>query len=215
MKLLAAGRQRSLPKGQALNAPVENSPLYLLQSGYVKRYRIMSDGSQSIQGLYGPKDVFPITPAIKLLLQQDVSQTGEDVYYQAVTPVTFTTISPDSLVEAVVEDPIVFKDVLSVTGVRLNSCIQQIENISLGYSITRVAHQLVYLAESFGEQTDDGGVKILVPLTHQDIAAIVNLARETVTNSMLRLRSRGLIAGDQGQYIIVPDLQALKDSIRQ
>jgi CRP/FNR family transcriptional regulator len=79
--------------------------------------------------------------------------------------------------------------------------------MALKNAYRRVAHLLVYFAALYGQQTDSG-VKLVVPLTHQDIGDMLDLSRETVSREMAKLKTRGLIASDK--TIVIPDVDALR-----
>jgi len=70
-----------------------------------------------------------------------------------------------------------------------------------------VAHELLFQAHNFGE-SKNGGVELQIPLTHQDIASILSVTRETVSTCMVELRDKGLI-NTEGK-IFIPDLIKLE-----
>lgn len=191
-QVLLDGKRHTLPKGQILQFTDETMLLSILRTGYVKRYSITNEGSQSIQSIYGPGDVFPLTPVFRLIFDQKLYTGQETFYYEAMTPVMLYSVHRTALEDAIAADSGLYKDLLYACGVRLRSNIQRLENISLKSAQKQVAHQLIFMAEQFGTHSDDGLI-IEVPLTHQTLAGILNLARETVTNSMLRLQEKGLI----------------------
>jgi CRP-like cAMP-binding protein len=96
---------------------------------------------------------------------------------------------------------------MAISGKRLHSTLHGLENLTLKSSYFRVAHELLYMAQRFGEQTEKG-VKILIPLTHQDLADILSLTRETVSTCMVQLREKGLITTNRN--IVVKDLGKLE-----
>src|SRR5208282_6127601 len=118
------------------------------------------------------------------------------------------TINGSQLKEIVEKDPMLYKDLMGVAGKRLHSTLHGLENISMKNSYRRVAHELCYLAAKFGEETVSEGTRIGVPLTHQDLASILSMSRETVSISMSRLQKNGLI--DSSRNVIIYDLEKLK-----
>ncbi len=183
--------------------------LSVLEAGYVKRYSITDDGGQSVQSVYGPADIFPLTPVFKAIFHQEIYHGREPFYYEPITPVVMHTIDRVALENAVAQDATIYRDLLYVSGTRLGSNIQRLENMSLRVANRKVAHQLVYFADTFGEKTKEG-TRILAPLTHQSLADILNLARETVTHCMIRLEAKGLIKVDK--HIIVTDIEKLRQA---
>ncbi|MBX4197177.1 Crp/Fnr family transcriptional regulator [Candidatus Saccharibacteria bacterium] len=207
MNLLHTGRHYKLPKGQIIQSTDDRRVFNLLKSGYVKRYLIANDGSLGVQVLYGPGDVFPITLAFSIIFEQTINESPETYYYEAVTPVEIYTIDETLLKESTQTNPELYKDLLAISGKRLHSTLHGLENLTLSNSYKRVAHQILYLAQRFGEKKDRG-TKIRIPLTHQDLADILSLTRETVSTCMVQLREKKLILTNK--EIIVKDMQKLE-----
>lgn len=201
--------QKQLPKGHALYFSDDTTTIAIIDSGYVKRYLITNDGSQSIQAIYGPGDIFPLTPIFRILFDQALYTGQETLYYETMTPVTLHAMSKEAFKEIVASDPSLYKDLMSVCGVRLRSNIQRLENMALKSALKQVAHQLVFMAEQFGTPNPDGTITIEVPLTHQTIANSLSLARETVTQAINRLVERELIQTDPSLRVI--DMHGLRN----
>ena len=205
--LLRLGKRQQVPKGQVLQFSTDGQMLAILDSGYVKRYSITNDGDHSIQSIYGSLDIFPLTPTFKLIFNQSLFSGSETYYYEAMSPVVMYTISGDTLQTAVQDNPGLYKDLFYVCGVRLKSNIQRLENRSLKTAEAQVAHQLAYFADKFGEQGPDG-ITITIPLTHQTIANVLNVARETVSINMQRLQDKGLLVTQP--KLTITDIDALR-----
>lgn len=202
------GRLYKLPKRQILQSTEDRQVINLLVSGYVKRYLISNDGAKGIQVLYGPGDVFPITVAYKVLLDQAIYEGPEIYFYESMTDIEIYTLNDTVLIEAVNQQPMLYRDLMREAGNRLNSTLQGLENLTLRSSYKRIAHELLYLAERFGNKQLKG-VRIDPTFTHQDLAEILSITRETVTSGMKRLREKGLIETDK--TIVVPDLKKLEE----
>lgn len=206
-KLLQDAKFYQRPKGQIIYTFDDQNTFYLIKSGYIKRYLIANDGALGVQSIYGPGYFFPLTPVFSTLFDQNINRGAETYYYQTMTPVQIYCIENSVLAEKVKEYPLLYKDLLFESGRRLQSNIQQLENVSFRHADRRLAHQLVYFARQFGEKTDSG-TKISLPLTQQDLADILSLTRETVSREMSKLKNKQLII--PGQYIIVPDIDKLQ-----
>ncbi len=207
--LLENGTKRTLPKAQVVYG-FGGQAVHLLESGYVKRYLITKEGAKSIQVIYGPGDFLPLTPIYKELFNMDIYNGPEEYYYEAITPVVLYSVSINELTESAKINPELYKDLFYAAGVRLNSYIHRLESISLGVANKKIGHQLCYLANIFGKK-DEQGVTIQLPLTHQTIAEILDMARETITLRISRLQEKGLISIEK-QLITIHDLEALRKS---
>lgn len=206
-KALLTGRQLKFPKGQVINTFGDNTMINLIKSGYIKRYLITKEGTKGIQIIYGPDDVFPLNLVRKSIFKQEIYTGPEQYYYESMTELEIFCVSQSTLQEALDRDPMIYKDILYAASLRISSNIHRLENMSLRVANKKVAHQLAHLSEVFGKKTE-GSTVIMVPLTHQDLADMLNLARETVTICLLRLEEKDLIRGDK--YIVVKDLDRLR-----
>lgn len=206
--LLRHGRKFQRSKGQVLQTTTDQKNFNFLTKGYIKRYLISNEGTLGVEVIYGPGDIFPITLAFKGIFKHDINEGPEVFYYEAMTEVTLYAIDIRTLTDTVKQNPRLYRELFLECGKRLHSTLHGLENLTLKNSYKRVAHQIHYLAYRFGEKKL-GGIKIAVPLTHQDIADILSLTRETVSMCMVQLRDQKLIV--PGRHILVPNPKKLQD----
>ncbi len=192
-KLLQTGTRRSFPSGQVIDGFADESGLHLIAEGYVKRYLITKEGNKSIQVIYGPEDIFPLTPVYKNIFGMDIYSGPEQYYYEAITELKIHSLSKNQFLEQLDKNPSAYKDLYLAAGLRLNSYIHRLESISLGVANMKILDQLHYLADVFGEETPEGTL-IKLPLTHKTIAEILDLTRETVSLHMGRFQKKGVIS---------------------
>ncbi len=205
--LESKGRTYKLQKGQITQTTDGRDVINLIKKGYIKRYLIANDGSTRTQVVYGPGNIYPITVAFKILLGQEIYEGPETYYYECITPVELVSVDGQGLADAVSQDKDLYKDLFFIAGRRLHYTLHGLENLALGNSYKRVAHQLFYYAQQFGHATKHG-VVIDMPLTHQELGDALSLTRETVSTNMIKLRKKGLI--ETGQSIVVPDIDKLE-----
>jgi CRP-like cAMP-binding protein len=206
--MMLKGRRFKLTKSQIIQSTDDRRVFNYIVSGYVKRYLIANDGSLGVQVVYGPGDVFPITLAFSILFDQSINESPETYYYESMTEAEIFTINELDLKETVEKNPRLYKDLMAVAGKRLHSTLHGLENLTLKTSYYRVAHELLYMAQRFGEQKGES-VKICLPLTHQDLADILSLTRETVSTCMVQLREKKLI--ETGKNITVKNIKKLEE----
>lgn len=208
--LLLTGRKYHFSRGQTVASSDDRWALSMVKSGFIKRYLIREDGSLSTQIIYGPGDIYPLTLVFRLLFNQNLSEASVVYQYEALTKAEIYYMENETFetfVNNVKTDTVLALDLLAVVGTRLQEYVHGLENTSLKSAYERVANQLSFYAQKFGEQTEHG-TKILVPLKHQDIADVLNISRETVTISIAQLRNEGLIRADKSIY--VPDIKKLE-----
>jgi CRP-like cAMP-binding protein len=205
--VLQNSRRRELSKGQIVQS-TEGHTVNLLNEGYVKRYLISNDGALGTQIIYGPGNLFPITVLFKTLFNQDIYEGPEIFYYEAMSDIKLSTLDSRLFIEAAAKDSIIYRDLLSEAGSRLHATIHGLENLSLKSSYKRLAHQLVYFGRSFGKKDPSSSVMIKVPLTHQTLADMLSLTRETVSIGFVQLRKKKLII--TGKNIVIPNIEKLE-----
>ncbi len=66
---LSRGHRHKLPKGQIMPSLFKDLGVAKVEKGYIKRYLITQEGNQSIQIIYGPNNVFPLTPVFRELFR--------------------------------------------------------------------------------------------------------------------------------------------------
>lgn len=206
--MCAKGRLIKQNRRQVIQTSDSQRSFYLVDKGYIKRYLIRNDGSLSTDLIYGPGDVFSLMLIFKVLYDREILDSPEVYYYEALTDgVELYTLSADDLKNLVSATPIIYRDILNEAGKRMTYETHGLENIAMKDAYKRLAHRLTYYARHFSEKTPNG-MKIVPPLTHQDIADLLSLTRETVSTCMTRLRKKGLIDVKDRQ-IIVKDLDEL------
>ena len=206
-QIIFSSRKRHYEKGDIILSTDEKHSVHFVKEGFVKRYMISSDGSKGVQAIYGKGELFPLTAVFNKLLQENIYRGPEVYYYEAMCPVTVHTIEDDALIRAAKSNPMIYKYLLNQAGLRLSSNIQKLENIAIKNSVKRVAHQLLYFAKTYGDNSLFG-LEITLPLTQQDIADILSLTRETVSQSISTLRKKGLVNTDG--HITIMDMDALE-----
>ncbi|UCF66913.1 MAG: Crp/Fnr family transcriptional regulator [Acidobacteriota bacterium] len=76
----------------------------------------------------------------------------------------------------------------------------------------RLAHLLLVLKERFGEVAEDGTLAIRLPLSRQDIAALLGARPESVSRAIRQLAA-ARVAQFRGRVVHVPDLDPLLDEL--
>ncbi len=206
-EILYNGTKVTALKGEVILSSDIPKGVMMVAEGYIKRYLISNQGNLGVQIIYGPQDVFPLTHVFNILFNQRIYDGPEVYHYKTMSASIFYTVDTESFIRVVKDNPHIYKELFSEAGWHLKTSIHLIENISLRNAYQRVAHQVLFFARNFGVSLA-GGVKIRLPLTHQDVADNLGLSRETVSLSFTQLNEKGLIKS--GRNIIVPDIAELE-----
>ena len=200
-------RRVDYKKGSTIHTSDSAPTIFMIDTGYVKRYSISNDGVFGVQSLYGPNDIFPLTAVYKVLFDLEIHNSLETYYYDAMCDATILILDNSRLIEEVTNNPLMFKDILFVAGRRLESNIQRLENANIKTVYKRIAHQLLFFANKFGKKYAQG-TRIAIPLTQQDIADSLNITRETASRALSQLKTDKIIK--TGRFIVITDIEALK-----
>ena len=187
--------ERELTRGETLyrtGDPAET--FYRIEQGLVKQGIDVLTGKERIVGLAGPGDfIGALTPA-------------QQVYQE-----TATALSPHVVVRVISfeEGHHLLKDeVLTAAGIHIARLQDALEDDELPVT-ARLARTLLRLGQRFGHTSEEGTVRLTLPLTHENFAAMIGAARETITAILGELRSSGLVQGTRGRYSF--DREALSD----
>lgn len=207
-KAIKNGRKLIFKKNQVLQSTDYKESLFLIESGYIKRYKLNNNGTESIQGIYGPDHILPVTWMLNVLLNMEIYSGPEVFYYESMTDTVVHTISKEQFKNLEKSDSELYKTIAYIAGRRLETYIYNFENVSLQNAEKRLAHQLVYHAKKFGIKTDKG-IKIPVPLKQKDLASLIDVTRETASVNLKALRDKKLIKN--GSLIVIENLDALEN----
>jgi CRP-like cAMP-binding protein len=74
---------------------------------------------------------------------------------------------------------------------------------------SRLARVLVRFSKQYGVPTERG-VRIELPVTHQDLANMIGTARETVSRNMARFRQQGYVKDGHAATLEILNLDSLE-----
>jgi CRP-like cAMP-binding protein len=215
-KIIQSGETEKYSEGEFFHSLdfSSNKFLFVVKTGFVKRYSISEQNVKAIESIYGPNYFFPLSPVFAHLFEYDLNQTSYTYIYQAMTDVELHKISIKDLDKKLKEDPKLYADLLYETGRRLKVDIDRLTSNALKTDYKKTAHQLVCLAEEFGESERNNiktSVKIIVPLKPVDIAEQVNITKASATEALAQLEGQNLIKQENG-LVSVPDVALLRDA---
>ena len=113
-------------------------------------------------------------------------------YFQTLTKCKVRISTSREVVEFLKKEPASLYDLTVRFAKGLDGLTTRIESLLGEKAQDRIISLLLYLSEKFGKETHEG-IKINLPLSHQEIAKWVGLERETVTRQLKALNAKGLI----------------------
>jgi CRP/FNR family transcriptional regulator len=173
--------------------------LWIVREGRVKIVRQEEDGREAILEIISPGEVFG-GAAIILPEQPATAHAMTRTYTVSLPARNYTQFLHDH--------PQATLKVIRMLGMRLHSMMQM--NILAGERVERrIAHILLKLAARAG-RADSEGTLITIPFSRQDLADMSGTTLETAIRILSRFRSEGLLKTRRGGYLVLLDIDRLK-----
>ena len=169
--------------------------VYLVKRGVVKTYNIDYDGKEQFINLESAGSTFP-----KLWIWG--KENNAQYYYEALSDCDIYIIPREAYVSFVKSDPeLVLAELDSALGDYRNSSTR-LNALLYTKASDKIAHILKYLANTYAPNTHDDNLKIDLKLTHQHLASLTGLTRETVSVELNKFKSQGVLSYKPSQYRI-------------
>jgi CRP/FNR family transcriptional regulator len=146
--------------------------LYLLKQGVVKISKEAADGRVKTLALLNVGEIFG---EMSVLSDENRSANAETL-----TETVCLCIKREDFQALVEKNPSISLHIIRTLIDRLIQADRQIKNLALGNSRAKIADILIQLSNEFGGE-DGAGDKVGIRLTHQELADLAGLARETTT----------------------------------
>lgn len=200
---LGKGSQPSVvPKRNFIFTPDEPSnAVYLLKKGRVRISRLSDTGKHFTLVILEPGAIFGESAIFGDEPRKYYAEALDDAYICAINKHEFEKI--------VARNPMVSLRLAQIVEQRLEEAQEQIENLVFYDVQTRLARLLLKLADLHGERVE-GGVRIGIRLTHEDIASLIGSTRETTSKILNEFKAAGHIDVEK-RHIILLDQKALAD----
>lgn len=198
--LEAVTRAREFRRGDPIYLPADQADgVLLLTSGRAKIASFSDDGKQTILAFIEPGELFGELALIG-------SDTREE-YAEAVEKSTVLLMPAGVLQELVNTNQRLCQGITKLFGLRRQRIERRLKYLLFRSNRERLVSLLVELAAQYGEPAD-GGVRLKIKLSHQDLASIIGSTRETVTVVLGELQAEGLLTTGR-RKILLTDVDRL------
>jgi CRP/FNR family transcriptional regulator, cyclic AMP receptor protein len=158
--------------------------IFCLTKGYVRQYTISKTGLELTLHILQPISYFPMVWAI--------NGTPNVYYFEALTPVEIGRAPREQVVNFIKNKPDLIFALMSELLKRYDESLTRIEHLVFSDAYRRVISVLLYIAKYFGEKSGDE-VVVKHRFTHQDVATLVGVARETTSLELSKLAKKQLV----------------------
>ena len=199
--LLAHALQRPLTAGQYLFK--RGDPpcgLYAVLDGSLRVSAVNEQGKEAILSLVEPPYWFG-----EICLFDGLPRTHDAC---AVGPCTLLQVPQQALLNILDASPHYWRDLALLMSQKLRLSFIGLEQLSLMPATVRLAHRLLMIVEGHG---DTEPARRILQLPQEDLAAMLNLSRQT-TNVLLKdLQAQGIVRLGYGEIEII-DVQRLRQA---
>ena len=199
-------KKYSYKKGEViLRGGDEPNGIFFIAEGFTRMYFICAEGREFTLTILRPGSFFP---AIWL-----ICDTPNLYFFEAITEVTIFKAPKDETYSFLNNNTQVLFTLTRNILYGINSFMTRFPHLMLGNSQEKIASVIVYLAENYAAKGRNNEIKITLSLSHQDIANLAGLSRETTTLEISKLCKQKLITTSY-RKLIVKDIRGLETIAR-
>jgi CRP-like cAMP-binding protein len=196
-----AGILMHFPKGHILFSAGDIADrIYLVEEGYVKIYRIASDGRRVTVGCMR-------SPGELMGLAETLYHGERTCFAGSVNDVKAVVVRKAKFEQLLEDKPKLAIKVAKLLGARMREAEAIVHELVCWQVPGRLALMLLKMAELAGVETDKG-VKIDLRLTHEEMANMIGTSRQTVTSTLNNFKQENSITME-GRDILLTDIDKL------
>ncbi len=182
-----------------------NNSVFYLSQGYIRACTVSKEGNELTLHIFGAPSVFPIL--------WDTNSEFSEHCFESLTPAEVYRGARDKLKELIDKDPDVSSEIIKQLHTFAQSVVKKLESKIFYVAYQQVAAAILDLAQFFSSK-NTSSVTISYWFTHQDLANITGLARETVSLEISKLLRNKLIYFDN-HFIVIPRIENLKKELHK
>lgn len=188
--LMNVARRRIFRAGEVIfHREDPGQVLYVIKEGKVKICLISPDGQEMTLTVLGKGEYFG-----EFALLDGLPRSTDAI---ASERVECYTLQRTDFHNAIMKNPKIAIQAMEVLSKRLRNTNQMVEDLIFLDVYGRVAKKLVELADAHGVKAEDGGIRIEMRLTQQELASMVGASRESVNKVMGYFTEKNFISTDK------------------
>ncbi len=199
MLIRQAGSTVHYPKGHTIFAAGDFADrVYLIESGWVKIYRLSTDGRRvTVGSIRSPGELMGLAETL---------WGGERTCFAgAINNVSLVVLRKNKFEELMATHPFLAIKIAKLLGARMREAEAIIHEMVSWQAPGRLALTLLKIGERCGIETK-GGIKLGLPLTHEELASMVGTSRQTVTSLLNTFKQeKSIIYEGREIKIVNPD----------
>ncbi len=195
--LAAQSQERRFRTGETIIYQGEpGANCYVIVRGRVRVFVTGEDGRELAMRIFGPGELVG-----EMALFEDLPRSAN---VEALEATQVLELHRDALIRCLQESPKLALSLLRYLSARLRYTTEESEGLASLTVTERLLRRLQRLAEWSGMPVP-GGVRIVPPMTQQELAALVGTSRESVNRALVRLRQQGKVQLDNGWIVLLDE----------
>ncbi|MBX4188625.1 Crp/Fnr family transcriptional regulator [Candidatus Saccharibacteria bacterium] len=189
-KLFLNSRSKVYPKNQLIH--YQGDPLtqiYLVKSGFIKSYTILDSGDTRTILILATGDIFPLSFSATM----DWHNYKIRYFYQTLSDVELLALPAETLLEHLQDDNESLNTYMSYLAASNEAIMNQLEVMKNKKAIDKVCMLLPYLITKSGKKISNDVYELQLKLSHQEIADLSGVTRETTTTLVKQLEKKGVV----------------------
>ncbi|MGB8473884.1 MAG: Crp/Fnr family transcriptional regulator [Candidatus Acidiferrum sp.] len=177
--------------------------VFLLCGGGVKLSVSSSEGKTLILRIAKPGELLGLMPAL--------TGTPHEVTAEVLHPSQVAFVRRDDFLHFVAKHPQGYQNAVKELSFNYQAACEQLRTLGLTYSANQKLARLLLGWSAGGAETTQG-IRVTLPLTHEEIAEFIGTTRETVTRTLSEFKDQHLVAL-QGSTLMIPNRAALESLV--
>jgi CRP-like cAMP-binding protein len=191
-------------KDYIFRANITNNTIYILLAGRVKLFRLAASGHECIQWFCFPGEIFGMS--------ENTQPYDNGLYAQSMATTDVYALAKSDFNQLVTAMPSLALLVIEQLTHRVRTLGDTLLHVTCDDAHERLVNLLQRLGSNYGK-TLNNEIIIDLKLTHQDIADMIGVCRQTVSTLMAQLKRQGVLASDR--RVIVIKQPAMLDRVTQ
>ncbi len=187
-------RKISYKKGENIFRPGDIfNFVYYIDEGYVRLFSVTADGREVTSNNFKP--VFPLS------YYYAKSKKENRFYFQAVTSTELYSAPTSDFLKFLKNNPEIERGINDMYMEKLEELLLECQNKASGKAYQKVAVLISSLVHKYGQEEGDV-LKVDFGITHDIIASLSGISRETATIQISKLEKDGFMKRDGKQLVI-------------
>lgn len=191
-------------KEYIFQANLTNNTIYVLTAGRIKLSRLSAQGQECIQWFCFPGEIFG--------LSENTYEHDSGLYAQALVSSTVWAISKLEFNQLLLTKPRIALMIVDQLSSRVRTLGDMLLHVSCDNAQQRLIKLLQRLAEIYGHPSNDE-IFIDMQITHQEIADMIGVCRQTVSSLMASLKRSGIVFANR-RGIAIKGITALNNLVK-